>query len=363
MPSHRNPSKSEPRRAGPGGSARVKGIARAAGLLVLGLAWLAPGGFIESSLGAAADTAEKPADWVAAAPGRVEPGGGEIRAGTSIPGRVAEVLVKVNNKVEEDELLIRLEDEEARARLSASEAQAGSARSDRDGQAATSGRDDVRKAEDLVYSAERSVTGARFDLDYALAAKRAGTGNEQTVADARRRMTEARDRFLRERIAFAAAQAKSNLPAPNRAESATSTARAEVAIAQALLDKTRIRAPAAGTVLQLHAVIGDVVAPAPDQPLAVLGDMSLLRVKAEVDEGDVAKIKMGQKAWVQSPSYPDKRFEGKVSRLAPSLAAPRITARGPRRPTDVDVLEVTIDLEGAPSLLPGMRVDSFFRKE
>lgn len=312
---------------------------------------------------AAENGEEKTTPWVAAAPGQVEPGSGEVRVGTGILGRVAEVLVKVNDKVEEDELLIRLEDQEARARLSAAEAQAGAARSERDAQAATSGREDVRKAEDAVYAAERAFTGARYDLDYALAAKRQGTGTEQQVSDARRRLADAKDRFLRERIAFATAQAKSNLPAPNRFESATSTARAEVAIAQALLDKTRIRAPVAGSVLRIYPTVGDVVAPSPDQPLAVLGDMSSLRVKAEVDEGDVSKIKLGQKAFVRSNSYPGKEFEGKVAKIAPSLAPPRIAGRGPRRPNDVDVLEVTIDLDGAVSLLPGMRVDAFFRRD
>lgn len=346
---------SEPRPADPGPGPRNAVLP-----LLAGLAFLA-GGLGASSAFAAEENAAQ-VSWIAAAPGRVEPGGGDIRVGTSILGRVAEVLVSANDKVEEAELLIRLEDEEARARLSAAEAQAGAARSERDNQSATSGRDDMRKAEDAFYAAERTVTGARYDLDSALAAKRAGTGSDQAVTDARRRLTEARDRYLKERIAFATAQAKSNLPTPNRFESATSTARAEVAIAQALLDKTRVRAPAAGTVLQMHATIGDVVAPSPDQPLALMGDMSLLRVKSEVDEGDVAKIKEGQKAFVRSASYPGKEFEGTVTKLSPSLGQPRIAGRGPRRPSDVDVLDVTIDLEGQPPLLPGMRVDAFFKK-
>ena len=56
-------------------------------------------------------------NWVAAAPGRVEPKSGDIRLGTTLLGRVEEVLVKVDDKVEEGELLIRLDDSEARARL------------------------------------------------------------------------------------------------------------------------------------------------------------------------------------------------------------------------------------------------------
>ena len=144
--------------------------------------------------------------------------------------------------------------------------------------------------------------------------------------------------------------------------SALSAARAEVEIAEATLDKTRIRAPAGGTILQLHARLGEIVAPAAEQPLVFIGDMSVMRVKAEVEEGDVSKIKVGQRAFVKSQSYPGREFEGRVSALAPSLAPPRIGLRGPRRATDVEVLEATIELDGNVPLLPGMRADAFFRR-
>jgi HlyD family secretion protein len=299
-------------------------------------------------------------DWVAAAPGRVEPKSGEIRLGTTLLGRVEEVLVKVDDKVEEGEMLIRLDDQEARAKLTSAEAQAEAQREEREKNFA-SGREDVRKAEDAIYSAERAITGARIELDYAIAAKRSGTGNDQSVTDARKRLKEAKDRLERERLAFIKAQSKSNLPAPSSAESVVSAARTEVRMTEALLDKTRIRAPAAGTILQLNAKEGEIVSPNPEIPLIIMGDMSVVRVKAELDEGDVSKVKIGQKAFVRSIAHPGKDFEGKVTKLAPSLTGPKIGQRGPRRATDVEVLEVTIDLTGQVPLLPGMRVDAFFR--
>ncbi len=302
-------------------------------------------------------------DWVAAAPGRVEPKSGEIHLGTSLLGRVGEVLVSVEDKVEEGELLIRLDDSEARAKLASAETEAEALREDRE-KAFASGREDVRKAEDAIYSAERAVTGARIELDYASGSEaHAAAAAESSVAEARRRLKEANDRLERERVAFVKAQTKPNLPAPSRAESAVSAARAEVRMAEALLDKTRIRAPSPGTVLELNAKQGEVVAPSPEQPLVVMGDMSVVRVKAEVDDVDVAKIKLGQKAFIRSIGHPGKDFEGKVTRLAPTLGQAKINPRGPRRANDVEVMEVTIDLEGTSPLLPGMRVDAFFRKD
>ncbi len=300
--------------------------------------------------------------WIAAAPGRVEPRNGEIRIGTPILGRVLEVLAGVGSSVEDGELLVRLEDDEARARMSAAESEAGARRQERDRLPMTAGREDVRRSEDAVYASERNVAGARFELDFAQAARRKGQGTEQNVAAAKRRLDDALDRQQRERLAYAAAQAKPNVPSPSRAESAVSAGRADVAIAEAILDKTRIRAPAAGKVLQQQAKLGEIVGPSPELPLIVIGDVGTMRVRAELDEADVAKVRIGQKAFVRSQSYPGREFEGTVVRIAPTLAPPRIGQRGPRRATDVEVIEVTVNLDGEVPLLTGMRVDAFFRR-
>jgi len=301
-------------------------------------------------------------EWVASAPGRVEPKGGEVKIGTAIVGRVAEVYVDLNDEVDEDQLLFKIDDAEARARLAAAETEADVREKMRDDQNLSSSRKDVRSAEDEVYRAERGLTGARIELDYALQARKENKVSSRRVEDARRRLKQARERVEKGRIKVARAQAKSDLPAPSRSEAAVSEARAQVAIAEALLDKTRVRAPRKGRVLLLRAKKGEMVAPSPGQPLIVVGDMSKMQIKAEVDEADVPKIALEQKAYVTSVSFPDRKFEGKVTELAPSLASPLSGQRGPRRPTDVEVMEVTIELDGEVPLLPGMRADAFFRK-
>jgi HlyD family secretion protein len=299
--------------------------------------------------------------WVAAAPGRVEPRTGSIRIGPGVPGRVAEIAVAINDRVTEGEVLIRLDDKEARARLTAAEAEVAARQRERDAQPGTSGRDDVRKAEDALYTAERAVTNARFALDAVLAADRKSPGSPQALLQARKQLAQAKDKVRQEQIAFAAAHAKAKAPAPNRLEAALIAARAELTTAEELLDKARIRAPLTGSVLQVNAKPGELVAPSPEQPLIVMGDLTVIRVRAEVDEQDVAKVKIGQKVFVRSNAYPDRDFSGKVTELAPSLGLPRMGSRGARRATDVEVMEVMVDLEGPGPLMPGMRADVFFR--
>lgn len=329
----------------------------AAALGLVGLGGVVTGG---SQSAVAADD-NGPA-WAVAAPGRIEPKNGMVNIGTAIIGRISEVYVALNDEVEEGELLLKLDDAEARARLAAAETIADVREKTRDDGRLNSDRKDVRDAEDEVYRAERAATGARIELDYALTGRRNGTVTERTLRNSRRRLEQADERVQKARVKVARAQADANLPAPTPAEAAVSEARAQVAIAEALLDKTRVRASRSGRVLILRAKSGEMVAPSPHQPLVVIGDMSGLQVTAEVDEADVAKIEVGQEAYVTAISYPDKEYEGRVVKVAPALARPEITQRGARRPTDVEILEVTIDLEGDVPLLPGMRVDAFFRK-
>jgi HlyD family secretion protein len=307
------------------------------------------------------DAAMSKITWVAAAPGRIEPRSGTVRVGSALLGRIAEVAVKQNDKVEEGELLIRLDDDEARARLQAAETEVASRKRERDAQTLDRERDELRNAEDNVFAAERALTNTRLELEYELQARREGSGNDERVTRAREDLAKAKDKLQDERSTYAKAQSKKNVPAPNRLESALQAARSDVAVAEALFEKTRILAPVSGTVLQLPAKVGEMVAPSPDQSLAVVGDMSVVRLKAEVDEIDVAKIKVGGQVVVKSNAYPGKEFNGTVAELAPSLTSPQFALRGARRPVDVEVLSVAIDLEGNPPLLPGMRADAFFK--
>jgi HlyD family secretion protein len=300
-------------------------------------------------------------NWVAAAPGRVEPRSGQIRISAGAPGRVIDIAVRPTDRVTEGEVLIRLDDTEVRARLTAAEAEAAARKRERDAQPATPGREDVRKAEDAVFNSERALTSARFELDEVLAADRRAPRAPQTLLQARKRVAMAKDQLRQDHLAFATAQAKGNIPAPNRLEAGLIAARADVTLAEEQVDKARIRAPIAGTILQITAKRGEQVAPSIDMPLITMGDLTVIRVRAEVDEQDVAKIKIGQKAFVRSDAYPGRDFEGTVTELAPSLGLPRMGSRGARRATDVEVMEVMIDLEGGVPLLPGMRADAFFR--
>ena len=300
--------------------------------------------------------------WAASAPGRVEPAGGEIRMSAQVPGRVADVLVGVNDKAGAGELLIRLADEDLAARVNAARAEVAVRKRDRDNENVSKAAQDRRTAEDKLADGEQKLSFAREDLDRALKLKRNGTGTATEVDKARDTVAKAGDQLEQARTNLRKAMSN-DAPAPTRQEAALAAARAELSLAEAALERTRIRAPSNGSILQLNARVGETVAPSPENLLVVLGDVTSLRVRAELEERDIGKVRVGQGAVVRSDAFPGKDFEGSVSSLARSLGPSRLGQRGPRRPTDIDVLEMFIDLTGQPPLLPGMRVDVFLKAD
>lgn len=302
-----------------------------------------------------------PLQWVAAAPGRVEPRSGFDRLSAALRGRVALVAVKPGEPVEKDQVLLRLQDAGMRARLAAAVAEAEASRHERDAHPITAGREAIAKAEDALFDAERGFASARLKLDKATAAGSAGVNAAQSLPTSRQQLAEATDRLAKARAALAAEQMKGETPAPSRLEAAVIAARAKATAAQQQFDETRIRAPEAGTVLQVNAKAGELVAPQADPPLVVMGDMTLLRVRTEVDERDLSKIKVGQEAVVRDDAYPGRDFHGTVTEIAPSVSAPLLGFRDVHRLPGVNVVRVLIDLEGSVPLLPGMQTDVFFK--
>ena len=329
-----------------------------------GSVWLgyAPVSLIESTVTAGSARAA-PADkrWESAAPGRVESASREIRISSAVLAPIAEVLVGMNDTVAAGDLLVRLDDREPLARLALAEAQVEDARRARDD--ATQPSAEQVKAADEVAASERAVAAARFALDRLVAAKRAGTASDADVANARSALSRAQERLEQQRLRLHRLKSAPGNPLPSRTEAALAVARAQWTIAQEALEKTRIRAPIAGTVLQVQAKIGEIASPQSPDPLVVLGDRSLLRVRAEVDERDIGKIAIGQRAVVRADAFPGRDFEGRVAAIATIMGPSRVGQRGPQKNSDVEVMEVLLDLADAGLLVVGLRVDVFFKPD
>lgn len=301
--------------------------------------------------------------WAASASGRVEPRGGEIKLSSPTVGRIVEVSASINGKVKAGDVLVRLEDEEPRTKVAAAESEVAVRRRERDQETVTGQALDRRRAEDAVFTAERAHIAARSEFDRLVRAEQRTPGELAvgSLEGARIVLDNAMAKLESERAALKRVSGQNGMPLPTRLEVGLTQARAELALAEAALDRTRLRAPVDGTILQLAARVGELAAATPEQIMLVMGDLSTLRVRAEVEERDVAKIKHGQLVVLRTDAFGGEEFGGRVATVASALGPARLAQRGPRRPNDLDTLEVTIDVDAGSKLMPGMRVDVLFR--
>ena len=311
-------------------------------------------------------TTQKPTaddkNWQAVAPGLVEPRSGEIKVTAPVIGLISEVMVQSGEKVIADEPLIRLDDEGGRARVATSQAQVEMRKRARNDQGAGKAAD-RRKAEDGVAEAEAAVVQTRDSFDAAVKAKRRGSGSDTDLAAARTAWSGAQERLAQKRVQLHKLDDDPDTPLPTANEGQLNVARGELRTAFAELEKLTIRAPIASTVLQVNAKVGELASPAAPQALALLGDLTGLRVRAEVDERDVGKIKLGGKAVVRADAFRGREFGGKVVSIAPLVQPARINSPGSRNLSDFSVNDVLIELSEPGPLLVGMKVDVYFQNE
>jgi HlyD family secretion protein len=329
--------------------------------LAAALAMLAPAPRTAQTAPTAGAPDEK--HWMAVAPGRIEPRSGEIKVAAPVAGVIADVLVKANDIVFAGEPLIRLSDDEAQARLATAKAQAAMRKRARDDESAPFLASARRRAEDAVADAENAVMEAQTAADRAAVARRAGRGRPDAAFDAAfdaasATLSRARDRLQQERAELHRIEADARTPLPNQAEGQLNVARGELRAAAVAIDKLTIRAPLAGAVLQVNAKAGELASST--QPLLLLGDVSVLRVRVELDQRNVGQLRIGQPARIRSEAFRDREFSGTVAFIAPLVEPARIGSRGQNNLNDVDVVEVLVDLTEPSPLLVGMKVDAYF---
>lgn len=295
------------------------------------------------------------------APGRVEPKSEKIRIGSLEAGRVGQVLVKINDTVVAGEVLIRIDNDEVRTRFAKAEAEVDLRKRGRDNP--PSSKDAPRRSvEDAAADAERAVVQARFAVDRAETARRAGTGSEDVLKATSAALSNMRELLRQRQDELVRFESSTPSIVPTELEGRLAAARIDLRGAQAALDNLSIRAPIAGTVLQLAARAGELASQTAPQPLVVLGDLSALRARVELDERDVGEIRLGQPVVVRSAAFPGRDFAGKVSSIAPIIGPGIFGARGQSGFTDIDVAEVVVELAAPEPLVVGMKVDAYFRR-
>jgi RND family efflux transporter MFP subunit len=123
----------------------------------------------------------------------------------------------------------------------------------------------------------------------------------------------------------------------------------------ALIAKTRITAPIAGVVTARHAQPGEIAGPG--TAVVTIADLNRLRIEAEVDEFDTARVALGSSVMITAEGYGPTKWCGTVEEIPDSVVGRRTRPADPGRPIDARVLPVKIALAEPTPLKLGQRID------
>jgi HlyD family secretion protein len=215
----------------------------------------------------------------------------EVNLTAEVLARVASIAVQEGDVVEKGQLLMRLDPETYNNVITREEA-------------------GVRQNR-ISIERQRAVVALRrqqYERSQKLAAS--------NLID-RNRLDEDRNQFV-----LAEADLKS-------AEEALQRATAQLADAREQRGKTEIRAPIKGRIVSLPIKVGEVAIPSTASlagaQLMKIADTSAIQAEVKVDEGDVAKIGLGQAADVYAAAYQETAIKGKVTKIA---LAPTVDGQG-----------------------------------
>lgn len=315
--------------------------------------------FAALALGACGKPAPAPAPGQLgiAAGGLVEPSGEERVIIPQLSGRLSKVYINEGDTVKAGQLIAEIENAEYRAALATAtaelarrqaelaKAQAGARREEID--AAAAARSEALAAEHQAgaeYARRRTMAAQKLIAAEALELAR----TQSEAATARRERADAELALLR------AGTRAEDLAA---ATAAVEAARAERDRAQAFYDKSQIVSPVDGQVLKRDLREGETVVALSPLPLARVGDMSRLFVRADIDELDIGRVRDGQKAAITSDAFPGQSFTGEVVRVSRRMGRRNSISGDPAEKQDAKILEALIALDGTPPLPVGLRVD------
>ena len=123
----------------------------------------------------------------------------------------------------------------------------------------------------------------------------------------------------------------------------------------ALIAKTRITAPIDGVVTARHVQLGEIAEPG--RAVVTIADLNRLRIEAEVDEFDAARVALGSPVMITAEGYGPTKWRGTVEEIPDSVVSRRTRPADPGRPIDARVLPVKISLTEPTALKLGQRID------
>jgi len=279
-------------------------------VLIGGSAWAVLGGSpsdIDSARLATVERGDVAKSVVAT--GRIEPIS-KVEIKSKANGIVKEIKVEVGDRVTVGQVLAELDKDNLAARLRESRAALAGAQAN-----VTAAGAEFEK--NKVEAEGPDVPFARRNLDRAEKLFGDKLVSQQTLDDARGALELSVNRQQAAKTQLGVAQARMA-----QARASVAAAQAGVERAEEELTNATIRAPIDGMVLARPIELGSPVSSilnlgANATLVMVLGDMSRVYVRGNVDEADIGMVRLNQPARIKVETFRDKQFDGKVTQISP----------------------------------------------
>ena len=267
-----------------------------------------------------------------------------VEVGSQVTGRVAAIPVAEGQTVRAGQTLIVLDDGEARAAVD----QAASAVRQAEARLRQLREVGLPVAEQALRQAEATALQianqhARIKKLYA-----AGFVGKAQIDESQRNLEVAQSQS---RAAQLQVQTnRSDGSDYQLAQTALLQAQANLKLAQARLDFTLIKAPTDGTLISRDVEPGNVVQPG--RALMGLAPTGETQIIVQIDEKNLAYLKLGQPALVSADAYPAERFNAELAYINPAVDALRGSVeaklRAPAPPAYLrQDMTVSVDIEVA----------------
>ena len=279
-----------------------------------------------------------------------------------VPGLVMKVLANVGDRVDAGQPLFELDARTVDADLVRAKAAVEVAQSNIDRWHAIPRAEDLPPLQAAVAQASAELADQKDRLARVEDAIRKGSATE-------RDQTTARFDVARAQAALALAQTTLDRAVSGGWKADLTVAAAELAARQAevnaltiLRDRLTVRAPRAGTVLRRDIEPGEFASADAARPAMIVGDLSALNIRAQVDEEDISLVRATSKAVLRTRGAVVEQIDLKVLRIEP-FAGPKtqLSGRNTER-VDTRVVEVVLAVQVAPKkalLVPGQSVDVY----
>ncbi len=244
----------------------------------------------------------------------------QILVSPKVPGMITMLRIEEGQRVKKDDVLAQLETTDYDADFERANAAVGVAEQRLLELENGNRKEEIAQSQAELQEAEAQRTQLQAEWQRISQLRKSGvaTQSEYDLAEANFKANDRRVEKLRKGYELMVEGARKERIAAARADLAV--AKADLTKAKWRLDNTTIRAPISGSILIKRAEEGNVVNPIVmngSYSLCEMADLSDLEVDLKIQERDVSKIFQGQKCKVRAEAWPDRVYDGYVSRLMP----------------------------------------------